>query len=438
MKRTILFVAPSAYPLGGVADWLDYILPGLERMGWSCPLGLTSGSQHNVRAYLERHPWPKVVPIVNPSGSAQGRIDSLMAVIGKVQPEILAVVNIASTYEAIRCLRSRRQPTPKLVTMLHALQGDLLGDVSSESDIIDAVVSVNSLACRLASISLGNSARVFYASCGAAVFSEAGIPRRKMRRGLFRLLFSGRIEQMQKRVLDLLDLAQVLRGRGETFQISIAGGGPDEAELRHKMEQLGLANYIQFLGVLNSQALADAYREHDALVITSAWETGPIVAWEAMSHGLPVISSRYLGSGLEGALVHEGNCLLFPVGDMTAAADAVNLLSSPGMVDQLVRGGLELVRSRYGREASVALWDNAFSRIRDLPALPLPSRPSRLAPSGRLDRWLGVVAGERVRRALGISYQHYEPGGEWPHTRQICSKTDDLDFWAMARKADKT
>lgn len=40
----ILLVAPSAYPLGGVATWIDYIVPGLRQHDWKVTLGLTDGT----------------------------------------------------------------------------------------------------------------------------------------------------------------------------------------------------------------------------------------------------------------------------------------------------------------------------------------------------------------------------------------------------------
>lgn len=435
LNSSILFLSPSAYALGGVSEWLDYTLPGLNAAGWRCTLGITKGMHHDVDAYLKRHPWVSTVSISSPTGSEQGRVMALMDVIRRARPQILAVVNIASAYEAVRRLRLLGEPTPKLVTMLHGLQSDLLGDLNAERDVVDAVVAVNRLACVLAGSSLGSPERVYYASCGVAQSGAAVQQRVTARGGVLRLMFCGRIEQHQKRVFDLPELAHNLVTRGVAFQISIAGGGPDEAALRHKIDALGVAHCFQFLGVLNPQELAVAYRNHDALVITSVWETGPIVAWEAMSHGLPVVSSRYVGSGLEGALVHQSNCLLFPVGDMNAAASAVQSLAELGLTERLARGGRELVRSRYSREASVVMWDDAFHRILALPPLPVPAQRPAPAPSGRLDRWLGAAGGERVRRALGVAYRHDGPGGEWPHTGQPHAPQDA--FLARAASLDQ-
>ncbi|MBI1284709.1 MAG: glycosyltransferase [Thiobacillus sp.] len=431
----LLFLAPAAYPFGGVADWLDYLLPGLSALRWECTLGLVDGRYHDVDAYLSRHPWEQVVRIKNPTGSREGRIQALMATIARTRPDILAVVNIVDAYAAVRRLRLSGKPSPRLVATLHGLQSDLLSDLRDEADVIEAVVSPNRLAVKLAGQAIGADARALYAPCGVSLSDDADSIEHQSR-GALRLLYSGRLEQEQKRILDLPEILEALRGHGIETHLALAGGGPDEATLRSKFESMGLLNQVSFLGVLNPHDLAQEYRRHDALVITSVWETGPIVAWEAMSHGLPVLTSRYVGSGLEAALVDGVNSLLFPVGDIQAAARAAMKLTQPGIHARLVQGALDLLQQRYSRAVSVAQWHDAFNQIRDLPLLPSPSLRPPHSPSGRLDRWLGAAMGQHARRVLGLSYQHHEPGGEWPHTTH--AHEGQIDFLLRAAALDKS
>jgi len=429
----ILFLAPSAYPLGGVADWLDYLLPGLSGLGWDCALGLVEGRHHNVEAYLNRHPWQQVVQVKNSTGSKEGRINALISSIEKTAPDIMATVNIVDAYESVRRLRLAGKPTPKMVATLHGLQSDLLADLQTEADVIDAIIATNKLSEKLAAQSLNSEERVLYAPYGVPLFDDVGTSTRQ-NNGVLKLLYSGRLEQNQKRVFDLPDLISALREQGVDARISIAGGGPEEAALRGKFEALGLTGQTSFLGVLKPQALACVYLEHDALIVTSVWETGPIVAWQAMSHGLPVLSSRYVGSGLEGALIDGRNSLLFPIGDIQAAASAVMKLLEPGVHARLVEGGQDLLRQRYGRKASVGQWHEAFKEVLALPLLDLPENRLPNSPSGRLDKWLGAEMGERIRRVLGLAYQHHDAGGEWPHTKHI--QNDQDAFLASAMHLD--
>ena len=430
-----MVIAPSAYPLGGVADWLDSVLPGLQALGWRCVLGLVEGRFHDVTAYLARHPWQDVWRIANPTGSQPGRINAVTSCLRQVRPDLVAVANIAAAYEAIRYLRLRGEPSPKVAMTLHGLQGDLLEDCRASVDVLDGVVATNRLAVAMAASNMGSRERVFYAPCGVTIPSGRVVATTGAAGSQpLRLLYCGRFEQEQKRVCDLVELASILDRRGLVFHISLAGGGPDDALLRQTVAAHGVERLFRFLGVLAPTALIREYQTHDALIITSAWETGPIVAWEAMSHGLPVISSCFVGSGLEDALVNGRNCLLFPVGDLAAAADAVTALMAFGIRERLVGGALELVQRRYSRTYSVSLWNDAFHQILRLPSLPAPRLPSRALPRGRLDQWLGVTWGERVRRALGVAYQHDEAGGEWPHTCHSAQSQDAFLRWA--READ--
>ena len=62
---------------------------------------------------------------------------------------------------------------------------------------------------------------------------------------------------------------------------------------------------VTFLGRLSPTEMRDKlYARANTLLMPSFWETGPIVNWEAMAAGVVVVSSRYVGSGLEGSLQH--------------------------------------------------------------------------------------------------------------------------------------
>src|SRR5262245_7544169 len=90
----ILVVAPSAFPLGGVATWIDYVVPGLRQQGWRVTIGLTEGIHHDVDAYLSAHPMQGVVRIRNRTGTREGRVRGLCKAIKAVGPGIVASVNI--------------------------------------------------------------------------------------------------------------------------------------------------------------------------------------------------------------------------------------------------------------------------------------------------------------------------------------------------------
>ena len=101
LPSRILFVAPSAYPLGGVQTWLDYLLPGLDALGWESTLGLTAGEFHDVDRYVKAHPGPRYISIRNPTGSREGRIRALEESIRAVAPDMVVSANIPDCFAAV-------------------------------------------------------------------------------------------------------------------------------------------------------------------------------------------------------------------------------------------------------------------------------------------------------------------------------------------------
>jgi hypothetical protein len=242
-----------------------------------------------------------------------------------------------------------------------------------------------------------------------------------------RLAWVGRLEQPQKRVHDLPPLLEALQARGIEAQLTVAGDGEERPALEQALAPWMERGRVRMLGHIDQRRLADRiYGHHHALVITSAWETGPIVAWQAMASGMAVVSSRYVGSGLEDALRHDTTALLFPCGDVAAAAEALARLRQSALLERLSRGGHALVAERYSEAASLAAWQRSLQAVMALP--PLPPPPPEPAPpaAGRLDRWLGSGLGEDVRRLLGLRFRHGSAGSEWPHSGSGTAKGEAL------------
>jgi glycosyltransferase involved in cell wall biosynthesis len=129
-----------------------------------------------------------------------------------------------------------------------------------------------------------------------------------------------------------------------------AGDGP----MRHKLEalgaELGVDERIAFLGNVSPQVLASLYGNADLLVIPSFSEGTPLVAFEAMACGTPVLSSRIAGLP---DVVHDWSTgFLVKPGDVGQLAIAIRFLTADP--DSLARMGAEAqrrVRKRF-------LWPN--------------------------------------------------------------------------------
>lgn len=439
MNPKVVFAAPSAYVLSGLATWLDYLIPGLVQSGWNARLLLVSGRHHHQPArYLSVHPGTQVLVAHCQTETAAGRRRALQEVLAKVQPDIAVSVNIPDIFPAANQLRADRQWNGRLAMSVHGIERFLFADMQAYSKCLDGTICTNRLACELAD-RLGTipTARILYAPCGADSTPEAALRPPTDR---LRIAYSGRLEGPQKRSRDLIFLVRSLDSLGVPFLLDIAGDGPEMPALEQALTSEKASGAVVFRGRVAPEVLRDdVYAQAHALIITSHWETGPIVAWEAMAQGVCVVSSRYVGSGRETALVHEENAMLFEIGDMQEAALSMQLLwNSPTLRARIVNAGKDLIGSRYSIERSVASWDAALRRVLAMPPAPhqmLEKPPAR----GRLDKWqwLSPDAAEKVRRLLPDSRRlpAADPGGEWPHAHN--AKPSDAAFWKLAQGLDR-
>ena len=111
----------------------------------------------------------------------------------------------------------------------------------------------------------------------------------------------------------LLDAAALLRDRGRAFRLSIAGEGPAAADLKARSTRLGLDDRVDFPGwVTPASRLLSAL---DIFVCASRprAEAFPLVVFEAMAAGTPVIATdiegprEILQRGRYGRLVAPGS-----------------------------------------------------------------------------------------------------------------------------------
>lgn len=123
------------------------------------------------------------------------------------------------------------------------------------------------------------------------------------------LLFSSRL-MAEKGVLDTVEAFALVRGR-RPCRLLVAGDGPAQAELISRAEALGVADDVTLAGHMSGADLLGAYREADVFLLPTYWPEGfPTAITEAMSAGLPVVTTRL--RGMADHLKEEENALFVP------------------------------------------------------------------------------------------------------------------------------
>jgi 1,2-diacylglycerol 3-alpha-glucosyltransferase len=132
----------------------------------------------------------------------------------------------------------------------------------------------------------------------------------------------------EKNIGFLIDVAKVLVAEFSDLVFIIAGEGPDAERLKQRASALGLLDHVRFVGNLDRRtSLLDCYKAGDIFVFASPTETQGLVLLEAMSLGVPIVSTAVMGTATVLRDVSSARISAENVGEF--AAHVAALLRSP-------------------------------------------------------------------------------------------------------------
>jgi glycosyltransferase involved in cell wall biosynthesis len=214
--------------------------------------------------------------------------------------------------------------------------------------------------------------------------------------GPLRVVYGGRFEQQQKGVFDLPEIDRALQAMGLSVAWTVAGMGPDEAELQRRW---AFNPAVRWMGALTNHALLDLYAQQDVFVLPTRFEGFPVALLEAMAAGLtPVVSD--IPSGVPEILDDQVNGERPPVGDVAAFAAAIARLDRDrGRLEAMGARARQDVARRFDVRDRAADYQALYARWREL------YRPhaagSHLTYGSRLDQpWMPNPLVRLVRTAI--------------------------------------
>jgi teichuronic acid biosynthesis glycosyltransferase TuaC len=129
----------------------------------------------------------------------------------------------------------------------------------------------------------------------------------------------------RKRQADVLRAMWVLRERRPDLRYRLIGDGPERDALARLAEQLGLAQRVEFTGMLSHEEAMRRGRDASVFVMPSTDEAFGVAYVEAMAAGLPAIGSRGEPGPEDIARLGHG-MRLGPPGDPEALAAEIDTL----------------------------------------------------------------------------------------------------------------
>lgn len=120
--------------------------------------------------------------------------------------------------------------------------------------------------------------------------------------------------------------------------------------------ELGLAEHIDYVGVIKKAEVPHWLRRGDVFVNTTNIDNTPVSVIEAMACGLPVVSTNV--GGIPRLLHHEQDALLVPPDDPAAFASAVSrILDNPTFAQQLAQTARRVVQD-FDWRIVLQRWDD--------------------------------------------------------------------------------
>ncbi|MGB2863925.1 MAG: glycosyltransferase family 4 protein [Sedimentisphaerales bacterium] len=139
---------------------------------------------------------------------------------------------------------------------------------------------------------------------------------------VLRLLTVGRLS-VTKRIELLIDTVEILHRTAFKLHLTVVGGGQMERQLRNIVTERELSGVIDITGRMNSENMPEVYRRNDIFISASMQEGMSNAMLEAMSSGLPIVTTRCEGL----AELIDGNGLIIEQDNIEEIAKAVKRLA---------------------------------------------------------------------------------------------------------------
>ncbi|MCB9493197.1 MAG: glycosyltransferase family 4 protein [Epsilonproteobacteria bacterium] len=172
------------------------------------------------------------------------------------------------------------------------------------------------------------------------------------------LLAVGRFSDPRKNITMLLTAFENIYTKMPDAVLYVVGDRPAEDVLR-PFKNFSSFKHVHFTGRVSDQERNQLYEKASVLLITSHQEGLGIVGLEALSHGIPVVSTDCGGTR---DFVHDDQTgYLVAVNDVQAMSDSViTVLSNQALYTKLSLNGQMLVRSEFSYSMVHAIMKEAF------------------------------------------------------------------------------
>jgi glycosyltransferase involved in cell wall biosynthesis len=321
---SVAFALPAGLTNGGVTTWALALSKRLNQKDH--PSKLICHSPWPDRATFKSDDRSDIVYCDGLAwGAGINEIRGFLPIYSTVKAQIFIPNWSWGTYGTVSLMSLSEACDTRVIAFAHSDQGHYYELLTYYEPIISKFVGVSETVCQrlrcLLPSRLDDICKLMYP---VAVRDES---RRLDHEKPLTITYAGRIEQRQKRILDLIALADLLASKKGNYHFKIAGDGPQLAQLTAHFQKKEYSNLsIEFLGLVAHERMTDLWAGSDISMLFSEFEGMSISMLESMGQGcVPIVTDV---SGAKEKITHAKTGFIVAVGDVGAMAQIITDLDA--------------------------------------------------------------------------------------------------------------
>jgi glycosyltransferase involved in cell wall biosynthesis len=178
-----------------------------------------------------------------------------------------------------------------------------------------------------------------------------------------KIIFSVRRLVYKNGIDTLIESVKLVSKNYPDILFVVAGKGPNKGLIENRIEELGIENNIKLTGFVSDELLPQYYNAADYFILPSASGEGlPLVLFEAMACGLPVIATTV--GGTPEIVDNMKNGVLIPPRDPEAMAHSLSdLLENKELTAVIGKEGQKKIRESFSWDENVRQLKEVYSEI---------------------------------------------------------------------------
>jgi glycosyltransferase involved in cell wall biosynthesis len=355
-RPSVAFALPAGLTNGGVTTWALDLSKRLNQKSHSSKLICHSAWPN--RATFKSDDRSDVVYCDGLGwGAGIDAIRGFLPTYSAVKAKIFIPNWSWGTYGTVSLMSLDKDCDIRVIAFAHSDQDHYYELLTYYEPIISKFVGVSETICqRLRRLLPSRSSDICKLMYPVAVLNESRKPNHNKP---LTITYGGRIEQRQKRILDLIALTDLLASKKGNYHFKLAGDGPQLAQLIEHFEKKEYSNIsIEFLGLVAHERMTDLWASSDISILFSEFEGMSISMLESMGQGcVPIVTDV---SGAKEKITHGQTGFIVAVGGVASMAQIIaDLDANKARVEQISNACISSVRDHHRFDT----YDQAFAKI---------------------------------------------------------------------------